>query len=252
MFFSENLIKKSKISHCFFSKKNGVSKNFYKSLNCGIGSGDKKTNVIKNLRIVSKKIGCKYKNIVTMRQVHSNKVLYIGKNSKIKKKIICDAILTNKKKICIGILTADCVPVLIYDPIKDIVGAIHSGWRGVYKGIIQNTLKKLLKLGSQKKNLIIAIGPCISQKNYEVGSKFFDKFLHKSKINKIFFNKKNHKYFFNLRKYVEYQFKLNHIKNIKHINRNTFQDKKNFFSRRRSLFDNHSDYGRNISVIMIN
>ena len=86
MFFSENLIKKSKISHCFFSKKNGVSKNFYKSLNCGIDSGDKKINVIKNLRIVSKKIGCKYKNIVIMKQVHSNKVLYIGKNSKIKKK----------------------------------------------------------------------------------------------------------------------------------------------------------------------
>ena len=74
MFFSKNLIKKSEISHCFFSKKNGVSKHFYKSLNCGIGSGDKKINVIKNLRIVSKEIGCKYKNIVTMSQVHSNKV----------------------------------------------------------------------------------------------------------------------------------------------------------------------------------
>ena len=166
--------------------------------------------------------------------------------------MICDAILTNKKKICIGILTADCVPILIYDPIKCIVGAIHCGWKGAFKGIIKNTLKKLLKLGSKKKNLIIGIGPCISQKNYEVRSKFFDKFLNKNKINKIFFNKKNHKYFFNLRKYVEYQFKIKHIKNIKHINHNTFQDKKNFFSRRRSLFDNHPDYGRNISVIMIN
>ena len=251
MIKSKKLQKFNNIKHGFFNNVGGVSSGIYKSLNCGIGSHDNKKNVTKNLKIVSKKIGLK-KKLILLHQLHSNKVLYIGKNSKIKKKIICDAILTNKKKICIGILTADCVPVLIYDPIKGIVGAIHSGWRGVYKGIIQNTLKKLLKLGSQKKNLIIAIGPCISQKNYEVGSKFFDKFLHKSKINKIFFNKKKHKYFFNLRKYVEYQFKLNHIKNIKHINRNTFQDKKNFFSRRRSLFDNHSDYGRNISVIMIN
>tara|TARA_B100000315_G_scaffold215220_1_gene214380 strand:+ start:1510 stop:2268 length:759 start_codon:yes stop_codon:yes gene_type:complete len=252
MLFSKNLIKKSKIVHCFFSRKNGVSKNCYKSLNCGIGSKDRKINIIKNLSIVSKKIGCKHENIITMKQVHSNKVLYFEENSKIKKRVTCDAILTNKKKICIGILTADCVPILIYDPIKGIIGAIHSGWRGAYKGIIQNTLKKLLILGSKKKNLIIAIGPCISQKNYEVGSKFFDKFLHKNKVNKIFFNKKNHKYFFNLRKYVEYQFKVNRIKNINHINHDTFEDKNNFFSRRRSLFDNQSDYGRNISVIMIN
>ena len=169
MFFSKNLIKKSKINHCFFSKKNGVSKNDYKSLNCGLGSKDKRANVIKNLHIVSKKIGCKYKNIITMKQMHSNKILYFGKNSEIKKKLICDAILTSKKKICISVLSADCVPILIYDPVKDIVGAIHSGWRGAYQEIIQKTLKKLLKLGSQKKNLIIAIGPCISQKNYEVG-----------------------------------------------------------------------------------
>ena len=85
MLFSKNLIKKSKIVHCFFSRKNGVSKNCYKSLNCGIGSKDRKINIIKNLSIVSKKIGCKHENIITMKQVHSNKVLYFEENSKIKK-----------------------------------------------------------------------------------------------------------------------------------------------------------------------
>ena len=125
MFFSKNLIKKSKIKHCFFSNENGVSKNIYKSLNCGIGSKDKKKNVIKNLKIVSKKIKCNYKNIITMRQAHGKKVLFINKNLINKKKLICDAILTNQKGICISVLTADCVPILIHDPAKNIIGAVH-------------------------------------------------------------------------------------------------------------------------------
>ena len=249
MFFSKNLLKIKKIKHIFFSKQNGVSKGIYSSLNCGWGSNDNKKNVVKNFKIVSKKIKCKFKNIITMHQTHSNKVFFLQKNLKNKKKFFCDAIITNKKKICIGVLTADCVPILIYDSHQNIIGAIHAGWKGAYKGIIQNTLKKLK---SKKKDLIVAIGPCISQKNYEVDFKFFNKFIHKNKSNNIFFKKRKNKYFFNLRKYVEFQFKINGVKNIKHINLDTFEDKNNFFSRRRSLFDNYSDYGRNISVIMIN
>ena len=251
MFFSKNLIKKSKIKHCFFSNENGVSKNIYKSLNCGIGSKDKKKNVIKNLKIVSKKIKCNYKNIITMRQAHGKKVLFINKNLINKKKLICDAILTNQKEICISVLTADCVPILIHDPAKNIIGAVHSGWKGAYKGIIQNTIKKFLKLGSKKNDLIIAIGPCISQKNYEVDVLFYKKFLRKNKINKKFFKIRNDMFFFNLRKYVEYQFKLSFIKNINHINLDTFDQKNNFFSRRNAISNGYKDYGRNISIIMI-
>jgi len=116
MFFSKKLKKNLKISHCFFSNKNGVSKGIYKSLNCGLGSKDKQLNVRKNLDIACKKIGCKYKNLTLMKQVHGNKIVYLSKNHKNKSRPICDAILTDKKKIALGILTADCVPILIYDP----------------------------------------------------------------------------------------------------------------------------------------
>ena len=109
-----------------------------------------------------------------------------------------------------------------------------------------------MKIGSEKKNLIASIGPCISQKNYEVGVNFYKKFLTKQKINKKFFKKKNKKYLFNLRKFVEYQFIKNNIKNIDHIKQDTFANKKNFYSYRRSLFKKEVDYGRNISIIMIN
>ena len=181
MFYSKQLTKYPKIKHCFFSSKNGVSKNIYKSLNCGIGSNDKKKNVIKNLKIISKKIGCKYKNLITMNQTHSNKVKFINKNLLNKNKIYCDAILTNKKEICISVLTADCVPILIYDPINNIIAAIHAGWKGAYKGIIQNTIKKFIRNGSKRKNLIVAIGPSISQKNYEVDILFYKRFIKKIK-----------------------------------------------------------------------
>ena len=151
-----------------------------------------------------------------------------------------------------GVLTADCVPILIFDKKKKIIGAVHAGWKGAYKDIITKTIKKFLKIGSEKKNLIASIGPCISQKNYEVGVNFYKKFLTKQKINKKFFKKKNKKYLFNLRKFVEYQFIKNNIKNIDHIKQDTFANKKNFYSYRRSLFKKEVDYGRNISIIMIN
>ncbi len=253
MFFSKKLLKNPNITHCFFSNRNGVSKNIYKSLNCGLGSKDKKLNIIKNLHIVSKKIGTKYKNLIIMKQTHSNKILFFGKNKKIKNKIICDGILTNKKRIALAVLTADCIPILIYDEKKNIIGAIHAGWRGAFKDIILKTLNKLSSLGINKKNLIVSIGPCIAQKNYEVGIDFYKKFWHKNVKNKFFFKKlKNKKYLFNLRKYVQYQFQKQGIKNIDHIKRNTFAEKNNFYSYRRSLLKSETDYGRNISVIMIN
>ena len=118
MFHSKLLKKNININHCFFSKKNGVSKGFYKSLNCGYGSNDNKKNIKKNFEIVAKKINCDYKNIITMNQVHGNKIVYLEKKIKIKKKIICDSILTNKKKVALGVLTADCVPILIFDKKK--------------------------------------------------------------------------------------------------------------------------------------
>ena len=252
MFFSNQLMRNSNIRHCFFSKNNGVSKGIYKSLNCGYGSNDNKINIKKNLEIVAKKINCNSKNIVTMKQVHGNKVFYLSSKKKIKNKLVCDSILTNKKGIAIAVLTADCVPILIFDKRKKIIAAIHAGWKGAFKDIINKTVKKFLKLGSKKKNLLVSIGPCISQKNYEVRTEFFKKFLIKDKVNKKFFKKKNDKYLFNLRKFVNYQFTKNNINNIDHIKKDTFSDTKNFYSYRRSLFKKEVDYGRNISIIMIN
>tara|TARA_B100000945_G_scaffold318914_1_gene324848 strand:+ start:1058 stop:1480 length:423 start_codon:yes stop_codon:yes gene_type:complete len=139
----------------------------------------------------------------------------------------------------------------MYDPKKEIIAAAHLGWRGAYKKIAIKILKKLLKLGSKKENIIVAIGPCISQNNYEVKKDFKNRFINQSKLNSIFFKKKNNKIYFSLKDYIFTQISKFGIKNIDKVSKDTFNKNNKFFSARRSLKLKHDDYGRNISIIMI-
>ena len=251
MIVSKKLKKFNNIKHGFFNRTGGVSLGIYKSLNCGIGSHDKKKNVLKNLKIVSKKIGCSQKKLVLLHQTHSNKFSFIDNNYKFyKKKIRADALITNVKNVAIGILTADCAPILFYDAKKKTIGAIHAGWRGAYKKIILIIVKYLLKKGSDLNSLYFVIGPTIAQKNYEVGTEFKKKFLKQDIKNKKYFKYKKNRIYFSLNDYIKGQLKGLKIKNIEIIKKDTYNQKNNFFSSRRSKKNNH-DYGRNISVIMI-
>ena len=253
MIKSSKLSKFKNIKHAFFNRLGGVSKGMYKSLNCGPGSFDKKKYISDNLKIVIKKIKTTPKNIILLNQIHSNKFYFIDKKNKFKKKRFkADAIITNQKKIPIGVLTADCAPILIYDYNKNMVSAIHAGWKGAYKDIVKNVVEFMIKKGCNPKTMCAVIGPCISIKNYEVKKDFKDKFLKKDKKNKFFFKEINYKTYFSLNKYICSQLKSLNIKNIEIINKDTFDVKNNFFSARRSINRNKNDYGRNISIIMIN
>ena len=253
MIKSKKLSKFQQINHGFFDKKGGKSTGIYKSLNCGIGSSDSKKNVLNNLKIVCKKINCSSKNLILLNQIHSSKFYFINKNYKFKKKKLNgDALITNVKKIALGVIVADCVPVFIYDKNLKIISAIHAGWKGVYKEIIKKVVKFLIKKGSNTKNLVAVIGPSISEKSYEVQKDFKDKFLKKDKQSKFFFKIRKNKTYFGLNKYVYYHLKKLGIKNLEIIKKNTFDPKNNFFSARRSIQNKENDYGRNISVIMIN
>tara|TARA_Y100000590_G_C15651230_1_gene988839 strand:- start:7 stop:759 length:753 start_codon:yes stop_codon:yes gene_type:complete len=249
MIQSKILKKYKNISHGFFNSIGGYSKGIYKSLNCGIGSKDKKKNVQANIKKVCKKIGCSKKNLLLLNQIHSSKVIKISKMPK--KRPIGDSIITNKKKIALGVLTADCAPIFIYDIHNYYIGAIHAGWKGSYKKIISKTINNFKKKGSKVKDLVVVIGPCISKKNYEVKSDFLKKFLSQNKNNKKFFTFKNRKIYFSLNEYIFNQFKINGIKNIEIIKKDTYLSKNNFFSSRHSTKKNYNDYGRNISIIMI-
>jgi YfiH family protein len=231
----------------------GKSTGIFKSLNCGLGSTDKKKNILKNLEIVGKKIKAKSQKIVLLNQIHSNKFHYVDKDSKtINDKFVGDALITNKKNIPIAILTADCAPILIYDENSKMIAAIHAGWRGAYKGIIKKVGKFMIKKGCSPQNITAVIGPCISVNSYQVKHDFIKKFIKKDIKNEIFFKKINNKNYFDLTRYIIYQLKSLDIKKIEVIHRDTFNIRNNFFSARRSKSINENDYGRNISIIMIN
>ena len=252
MIKSKKLSKIKTVKHGFFNKTGGKSKKIYKSLNCGPGSLDNKINVKKNLQIVRKKISNKAKNILLLNQIHSNKFIFIGKKYNNNNKPKADAIITDQRNLPIAVLTADCAPILIYDDKIKMIAAIHAGWKGAFKGIVSKVIKFMIKKGCKLENITAAIGPSISQKNYEVKQDFKRKFIKKDKKNYIFFKNKKNKLYFNLSKYIYASLKSIKIKNIDILKIDTFDKTNKFFSARRALKLNHDDYGRNISIIMLN
>ena len=212
-----------------------MSEGLYKSLNCGLGSGDSKENVLKNLELVSKKMQCKSELLITLNQIHSNNVIFFNTMNSVKNKLTGDAIVTKIKKVGISILAADCVPILLYDPKNSVIGCIHSGWKGALNGIIENTIKKFNELNTKNTDLAVAIGPCIKKENYEVMVDFREKFIDEDKKNKIFFEEKGkNNYLFDLRAYVNKKLENLSIKNIDNVDMDTFSNKETFYSFRRS------------------
>ena len=252
MFFSKKLKKFENIKHCFFSRKNGFSKGYYESLNCGLGSNDKIENILKNLELVSKKIGCKKESLITLNQKHSDQVIHFKNERSVKNKLTGDAMVSEVKNIGISILTADCAPVLFYDPNKKIIGCAHSGWKGALNGIIKNTVKKFNELNSNNNDLIAVVGPCINKDNYKVQIDFFKKFVDQDKINENFFQKiSDEQYNFDLRSFVNKELTNLNIKKIENIEMDTFSQRELFYSYRRSRLNREQDYGRCISVILM-
>ena len=235
-----------------FDRLGGKSTGIFKSLNCGPGSSDKKKNILKNLEIVGNKIKTKSKKIILLDQTHSNKFHYISKSSKFNNKFEGDALVTDKTNIPIAVLTADCAPILIHDGNKGMIAAVHAGWKGAYKGIVKKVVKFMIKKGCSSKDIIAAIGPCISTNNYEIKEDFKKKFINKDKKNILFFKRVKKKNYFNLNRYIHFQLESLNIKKIDIIDKDTFNPTNNFFSARRSISCNENDYGRNISIIMIN
>ena len=250
MFYSKKFKKFPNIKHCFFSRRGGFSKGIYRSLNCGKGSKDNKKNVNRNLSLVSKKMKIHQKKLYLMYQTHSNKVIVINKKNQNSKRFNSDALITKLRGVALGVVTADCVPIILYDAKNQIIACIHAGWKGALSGIIENTVKKFKKLNSKNK-IFASIGPCIGKKSYEVEGNFYKKFISKSKRNRIYFSKKNNvKKLFDLRKYVNDKLIKLNIK-VDHVNHDTFKEKSNFFSYRRSQILREKDYGRCISVISL-
>ncbi|MGM5629894.1 peptidoglycan editing factor PgeF [Apibacter raozihei] len=227
----------------------GVSSGNYSSFNFGISSGDEPNNIEKNKKILSDKLKISVDQIFIPRLTHSNKVAVIDKSFLLDKNAKSleilkgvDALVTNQKGICIGITTADCVPVLLYDPVNKTLGTVHAGWRGTVSNIAGETVKLMVeKFNCKPENILAAIGPSISIEHFEVGSEVVEEFVsanfNLSIISKI--NKESEKHHIDLWKanrflLLEAGLLDSHIE-ISGIC--TYKDSERFFSARRQTLN---------------
>jgi YfiH family protein len=172
---SDALGETTTIRHGFFGRQGGVSSGEFDSLNVSVSTGDTADNVKKNRSIVAQSLGGA--PLVTLKQVHSTRVVTIEAGALPDRAIEADALVTRRGDILIGVLTADCAPLLLVDPHAGIIGAAHAGWAGAVNGILENTVTAMEALGGQRRNILLAVGPTISGKNYEVGEEFKAKAL---------------------------------------------------------------------------
>lgn len=234
------------VSHGFWGRKGGVSSGAYSSLNCSKYVGDDEDCVKKNLDIVTEFIGSS--RIITMNQVHGNVCLEVGEKSP---DIISgvDAIVTSTKGIALGVLTADCAPILFFDEKELIIGVAHAGWRGAVSGIIESTINKMRLLGSESVNIKVAIGPCIGKNSYEVDDHFKSNFKGTGDC----FCLINQKLHFDLVKYcfdILIEMRIMEC-NIYTSNIDTFKNSEQYFSYRFANKFLNKISGRNISVICL-
>jgi len=238
------------ITHGFFGREGGVSKGIYSSLNCRADENDSKENVAENKKRVLAKLGVPETGLQMLAQIHSDKVGVLENAGIISPAPQADGLVTAEKNIALGILTADCAPVLFADSQAEIIGACHAGWRGAKTGIAEKTLEAMEKLGAKRKNIIAAIGPCIGPDSYEVSVEFYENFLSDLPENKIFFTsgKPGH-FLFNLPGYIKFRLEKSGLGSVEWLGKDTLLEPNGFFSFRRNTLAGMKNYGCQISVI---
>jgi YfiH family protein len=241
------------VSHGFFTRQGGVSSGVYASLNCGPGSRDDAANVTENRARVAELLGAEPSRLITLFQKHSADAVVADKPWKDGKLPEADAIVTAKPGLAIGILTADCAPVLLCDGEARVIGAAHAGWRGALSGIIEATVKAMSKLGAKPQRITAVIGPAISQKAYEVGADFVDQVLAQEPDSSAYFvtDEFSGEPHFDLPGYVGERLARSGVGAIADVGLCTYCEETRLFSYRRSQHHGEDDYGRQISAILL-
>jgi len=251
-FTAHNLSASGAIRHRFFSRQGGFSQGYYRSLCFSPIREGSPENFRKNKTVVAHELGTLPERILLANQMHSARVEFIAEPFIFENRPIADAMVTKTKGLALSVNTADCVPVLLYDPDTQMIAVIHAGWRGVTLGVLSNTIQMMQEQGATLQNVCAAIGPCIAQNNYEVGNDVYEIFRFLDLQNESYFERnKTGRWNFNLAQCVsDYLHKLG-IKNIENIQQDTYGNPDLFFSCRRAFHDNEPTFGGQLSTIML-
>lgn len=241
----------SGVRHGFFTRRGGASSGIFQGLNCGTGSSDQTAIVDMNRARVAKAMQVPPERMITVHQTHSDIAIAVT-DTQPAPRPEADAIVTATPGTALAILTADCQPVLLADRAAGVIGAAHAGWRGALDGILDATLDAMEALGATRGNIRAAIGPAISQRAYEVGPEFIERFVDEDRDNARFFaNGAGDRYLFDLPGYGLARLRAAGVGQAEWTRHCTFSDPARFFSYRRATHLGEADYGRLISVIRL-
>ena len=244
-------LNRSGIAHGFFTREGGVSEGLYAGLNVGVGSKDVPERIRENRTRVAGWFGEDLDNLATLYQTHSADVIVVD-GPVAGERPEADGQITSKPGIVLGVLTADCGPVLFADAEAGVIGAAHAGWKGAFDGVLENTIAAMEQLGARRENIVASLGPCIAQRNYEVGPEFHQRFMARNPDWARFFapsGKEGH-YLFDLPNLTVSRLAAAGV-TAENLDICTYADEDRFFSYRRTTHRKEPDYGRQISAIML-
>jgi YfiH family protein len=241
------------IQHGFFTRKGGVSEGIYAALNCGAGSRDDRERVMENRARVSRHLGAAEAALITCHQVHSAEAIVVREAWGPGHAPKADGLVTAERGIVLGALAADCAPVLFCDPEARVIGAAHAGWKGALTGVLEATIAAMARIGARPSRIRAALGPCIGPEAYEVGPEFEARFLMADDGNARFFRRPGgaERPFFDLPGYVLARLSEAGLDTVESATACSYGDPVRFFSFRRATHRGETDYGRQVSAIVL-
>ena len=250
---SAEVLAKPGIRHGFFTRIGGVSEGIFASLNCGYGSGDRAERVTENRARVARALDLAQGRLVTCHQIHSPTVVVVERPWRREAAPRADGMVTTESGIALGVLAADCAPILLADAESRVIGACHAGWRGAVGGVVDATIEAMTREGARRERIVAVIGPCIGKASYEVGAEFPAPFLAEDAGNAAFFvaaPRAGHS-LFDLAGYLLARLRRLGIGAVALTGGDTVAEEARFFSYRRACLKRERDYGRLISAIAL-
>lgn len=239
------------IRHAFFTRKGGISRGIYTSLNCGFSSEDDPDAVRTNRARALQALGLPPAHLHTGKQVHGTNVITADEPWPGPPRVMADAVVTRQPGLVVAVLTADCAPVLLADPEAGVVGAVHAGWRGALAGVMEAALEAMAALGARPDTISAAVGPCIAQASYQVGPEYRDEFLTADPANQVFFTAadRDGRSHFDLKGYATQRLERAGVGGIEVLPEDTAADTDRFFSNRRTQQQGGGRFGLLLSAI---
>lgn len=252
--FKHPFLTQPNIQHGFFTRKGGISTGPFASLNISYSSGDDPIHIVENRKRAMEHLGLNPQHLIINKQIHSNIAVYVNKPYEDRgEEVNADGLVTDQPNLVLGIMGADCPPVLFADYKHGIIGAAHAGWKGALSGILESTIDLMIEKGAKLENINAIIGPAIDQDSYEISLPFFNEFHSKKPEYDCFFKKsaKENHFYFNIKRFCAERLKQRGLQHVDIMPFDTYSNPLHFFSYRRTCHLNETKYGINLSAIAL-